>query len=65
MRDQMATESDIARLEDKLMVETTAIRGDIEQVRLRLDGIERSLSSRPGQMEAEMSRMRSALYFAG
>lgn len=37
MRDQMATKSDIARLESKLEVETTAIRGDIEQVHLRLD----------------------------
>jgi hypothetical protein len=37
--DQMATKSDVARLEAKLEVETTAIRGDIEQVHLWLDSI--------------------------
>ena len=58
MRDQMATKSDIARLE----VETTAIRGDIEQVHLRLDAIERALSSRLGEIEAGLSRLRSVVY---
>jgi hypothetical protein len=62
MRDQMATKSDIARLEDKIEVETTAIRGDIEQVHLRLDGIEKTLSSRLNHIEAEMSRLRSVVY---
>ena len=55
IRDRMATKDDIARLDskiDKLEVETTVIRGDIEQVHLRLDGIERrsprgSTTSRP------------------
>jgi hypothetical protein len=60
MRDQMATVSDIARLEtrmdrlqdrldhlqDRLGAETTAIRGDIERVHLRLDTIERALTTR-------------------
>lgn len=62
MRNQMATKSDIARLSDKLEVETTAIRGDIEQVHLRLDSIERALTSRLGHIEAEMSRLRSVVY---
>lgn len=50
MRDQVATkgdisrlESDISRLEAKLEAKTTAIRGDLEQVHLRLDTIERAL----------------------
>jgi hypothetical protein len=47
---------------DKLEVDVTIIRGDVEQVQLRLDGIERALSSRLGNVEAEMSRMRSVLY---
>jgi hypothetical protein len=51
MRDQMVTKSDIARLEAKLEVETAAIRGDIEQVHLRLDSIERTLGARLGQIE--------------
>ena len=62
MRDRMATKSDIARLEDKIEVEVTAVRGDIEQVHLRLDGIEKAISSRLDHVEAEMSRMRSVLY---
>jgi hypothetical protein len=62
MRDQMATKSDIARLESKLEVETTAIRGDIEQVHLRLDSIERALRARLDQIETEMSRLRSVVY---
>ncbi|HYH86882.1 MAG TPA: hypothetical protein VEX60_15625 [Pyrinomonadaceae bacterium] len=62
MRDQMATKSDIARLEDRIEVETTAVRGDIEQVHLRLDSIERAISSRLDHVEAEMSRLRSVVY---
>lgn len=61
IRDRMATRSDLARVEDRLGVETTAIRGDIEKVHLRLDGIDKTLSSRLGHVEAEMSRMRSVL----
>jgi hypothetical protein len=48
-----ATKADLARLdaridrlEERLVAETTAIRGDIEQVHLRLDSIERALSAR-------------------
>ncbi len=39
MRDEMATKADIGRLEAKISVEATAIRGDIEQVHVRLDAI--------------------------
>ena len=72
IRDRMATKDDIARLDskidklevkvDKLGVETTVIRGEVEHVHLRLDGIEKALSSRLDHVEAEMSRMRSVLY---
>jgi hypothetical protein len=66
MRDQMATKSDLAQLESrltaKLGAETTAIRGDIEQVHLRLDSIDRTLRARLDQIETEMSRLRSVLY---
>ncbi|HEX8189373.1 MAG TPA: hypothetical protein VF586_13540 [Pyrinomonadaceae bacterium] len=51
-----------AKLTRKIEVEVTAVRGDIEQVHLRLDGIDKALSSRVGHVEAEMSRMRSVLY---
>ena len=66
MRDQMATKSDLAQLEtrlsDRLEVQITAVRGDIEQVHLRLDSIERALNARLGQIEAEVSRLRSVVY---
>jgi chromosome segregation ATPase len=51
-----------ARLTRKIEVEITAVRGDIEQVHLRIDAIEKALSSRLNHIEAEMSRMRSVLY---
>ena len=41
----MATKSDLARLESKMEAEFAVVRGDIEQVQLRLDSIERA---RPG-----------------
>ncbi|HKR02674.1 MAG TPA: hypothetical protein VJT09_18490 [Pyrinomonadaceae bacterium] len=47
MRDQMATKNDVARLEAKLEAEIATVRGDIEQVHLRLDSIERALRARP------------------
>lgn len=66
IRDRMATKDELAeveaRLTRKIEVETTAIRGDLEQVHLRLDGIDKAVSSRVDHVEAEMSRMRSVLY---
>ena len=74
--DTLATKDELANVEarlssridglegkvDKLEVTTTIIRGDVEQVQLRLDGIEKAVTSRIGSVEAEMSRMRSVLY---
>ena len=65
MRDQMATKSDIVRVEDRIGAETTAIRGDIEQVQLRLDSMEHSIASRFENVEVEISRLRSAVYVLG
>jgi hypothetical protein len=66
LRDEMATKDDLARMESRLVekieVETTAIRGDIEQVHLRLDSIERALLARVSQIETELSRLRSVVY---
>ena len=66
IRDRMATKEDLARvesrLERKIEVEITAVRGDIERVHLRLDAIEKALASRINQIEAEMSRLRSVIY---
>ena len=66
MAEQMATKSDLNRLEsslmDRLHAESTVIRGDIEHVHLRLDSIDRTLSSRMSYVETELSRFRSVLY---
>jgi hypothetical protein len=74
--DRMATKDELAKVEsrltskidglevkvDRLEVNMAVVRGDVEQVQLRLDGIEKAVSSRLGNVEAEMSRMRSVLY---
>jgi hypothetical protein len=66
MRDQLATRSDLAQLEERLTtkveVEITAVRGDIEQVHIRLDSVEKLLRMRLDNIEAEVSRLRSVLY---
>lgn len=68
-RDQMATKEDLARLDgrlnERLDVATTSIRGDIEQVQLRLDSMEHSIASRFEHVEGEISRLRSAVYVLG
>lgn len=66
IRDQMATKNDLARLEErlttKLGVEVTTVRGDIEQVHLRLDSVDKLLRVRLDNIEVEVSRLRSVLY---
>ncbi len=60
--ERLNTLSESMVTKDELRVQTTAIRGDIEQVQLRLDSIERALGARMGQIEADLSRLRSAVY---
>ena len=43
----------------------TAVRGDIEQVQLRLDSMEHSVASRFELVEGQISRLRSAVYLLG
>ena len=66
IRAEMATKKDLASLEARLELridtKTTAIRGDVEQVQLRLDPIDRALSGRMGLVETEVSRIRSVVY---
>jgi hypothetical protein len=71
--DQMATKDDLARVESKLEskienvelslnTKMTVIRGDIEQVQLRLDSIDHALTARLGMVETDISRLRSVVY---
>ena len=66
---QMATKEDLARLDGRLTeridVATTSIRGDIEQIHLRLDSLDHRLSSRDEHFDAEIARLRSAVYVLG
>jgi len=66
---EMATKQDLSRLEgrlsERLDASTTGIRGDIEQVYLRLESIEHGMSSRFEHVEGEISRLRSAVYLLG
>jgi hypothetical protein len=55
LRAEMATKADISRL-------ATTVRGDFEQVNLRFDTLERAISTRLGQVETDISRLRSAIY---
>jgi ABC-type transporter Mla subunit MlaD len=61
-RDRVNSLSESVATKDELRAQTSAIRGDIEQVQLRLDSIERALAARMGQIEADLSRLRSAVY---
>ena len=62
LRREMATKDDLARVESTLEVRTTAIRGDIEQVHIRLDSIDRGVNTRMDRVETDISRLRSVLY---
>lgn len=64
MRDRMVTKDDLTELATKTDLNRveTILRGDIEQVQIRLDSIDRALSTRMGQIESEVSRLRSVLY---
>ena len=62
MRGQMATKGEIARLGAKMDAGFAAVRGDIEQTHLRLDSVERVMSSRVDRVETELGRVRSVLY---
>ncbi|HEV7798055.1 MAG TPA: hypothetical protein VGO73_07860 [Pyrinomonadaceae bacterium] len=72
VRDQMATKADLARVESKLREEMatkndlgrleTTMHGEFERVHIRLDSIDRGVDTRMGQVETDISRLRSVLY---
>jgi chaperonin cofactor prefoldin len=55
VKGQMATNDGLARLE-------TTMQGDFEQVHIRFDALDHTLSSRMGSIETELSRLRSVVY---
>ena len=68
LRAEMATKKDLAALreqmatKDDLLLLATTVHGDFEQVHLRFDMLEREMSTRFGQVETDISRLRSVLY---
>jgi len=54
VKEQMATKDDLSRL-------ATTVRGDFEQVHFRFDTLERVMATRLGQVETDISRLRSVL----
>lgn len=65
MRDEMTAMRKEMVTRDTFDAAIVAVRGDIEQVQLRLDGIEHSMSSRFEHVEGEISRLRSAVNLLG
>ena len=55
LREDMATKNDLSRLE-------TTMHGEFEQVHIRLDSIDRRVDTRVGQIETDVSRLRSVVY---
>jgi hypothetical protein len=54
LKGEMATKDDLNRLETTMQ--------EFEQVHLRLDSIDRSVANRIGQVESDVSRIRSVVY---
>ena len=65
MRDDMTTMRSEMVTKSMFDAAITTVRGDIEQVQLRLDTMEHSVASRFEQVEGEISRLRSAVYLLG
>ena len=55
LRAEMATKNDLQRLE-------TTMHGEFEQVHIRFDSMDRRVDTRMGQIETDVSRLRSVVY---
>lgn len=72
VKEQMATKDDLAALESRLRADLatrndlnrleTTMQGEFEQVHLRLSTLDRALNGRMGQIETDVSRLRSVVY---
>jgi hypothetical protein len=56
---RMATKDDLTNLKEQI---TITVRGDFEQVHFRFDTLERVMSTRFGEVETDISRIRSVVY---
>ncbi|MGH9931025.1 MAG: hypothetical protein ACREA9_17595 [Pyrinomonadaceae bacterium] len=72
VKDQMATKLDLVGLESRLRAEMatknrlrrleTTMHGEFEQVHIRFDSMDRRVDTRIGQIESDVSRLRSVVY---
>lgn len=72
IRDQMATKDDLARVEASLREDMatkndlsrleSTMHGEFEQVHIRFDSMDRRVDTRMGQIETDVSRLRSVVY---
>jgi hypothetical protein len=72
LREQMATKDDLARVEASLRQDMATkndlsrleatMHGEFEQVHIRLDSLDRRVGTRFGQIETDVSRLRSVVY---
>ena len=72
LREEMASKEDLAGLESRLRVEMatkndlkrleTTMHGEFEQVHIRFDSMDRRVDTRMGQIETDVSRLRSVVY---
>ena len=72
MREQMATKEDLSGLESRLRVDMATkndlgrleatMHGEFEQVHIRFDSMDRRVDTRMGQIETDVSRLRSVVY---
>ncbi|MEP6818278.1 MAG: hypothetical protein ABJA18_02015 [bacterium] len=72
LRAEMATKEDLAGLESRLRAEMatkndlrrleTTMHGEFEQVHIRFDSMDRRVDTRMGQIETDVSRLRSVIY---
>ncbi len=72
LRAEMATKEDLAGLESRLRADMatkndlkrleTTMHGEFEQVHIRFDSMDRRVDTRMGQIETDVSRLRSVVY---
>ncbi len=68
MKSEMATKTDLAKLRSEMATKNdldrleTTMHGEFEQVHIRFDSLDRRLDTRMGQIETDVSRLRSVVY---
>ena len=72
VKERMATKEDLVGLESRLRAEMTTkndlkrlettMHGEFEQVHIRFDSMDRRVDTRMGQIETDVSRLRSVVY---